>query len=172
MSQIELAAFIQTHLAVNNINLVLSGGSAVSFYVGEKYVSKDIDLIADWSPKILELKKAMREIGFRQKARYFVHPDTAHLVEILPGPISVGDQPITKVKSVRLSTGTLRVLTPTDTIKDRLAAYYYWADTESLRQAVWISKANRINIKEITRWSEREKMTGKFMEFKKLRSQS
>jgi len=32
MSQPELAAYIQTHLQKEGINVVLSGGSAVSFY--------------------------------------------------------------------------------------------------------------------------------------------
>ena len=45
MSQVELAAYIQDSLQAEAINVVLSGGSAVSFYSSDKYVSKDLDLI-------------------------------------------------------------------------------------------------------------------------------
>ena len=45
MSQIELAAYIQDSLQKAGIEVVLSGGSALSFYSSDKYVSKDLDLI-------------------------------------------------------------------------------------------------------------------------------
>ena len=50
MSQVELAAYIQDTLQVNGIEVVLSGGSAVSFYSSNKYVSKDLDLITQVLP--------------------------------------------------------------------------------------------------------------------------
>ena len=45
MSQAELAAYVQFYLQKAGIDVVLSGGSAVSFYSSNKYVSKDLDLI-------------------------------------------------------------------------------------------------------------------------------
>ncbi len=45
MTQVELAAYIQDALQAKGIRVVLSGGSAVSFYSSNKYVSKDLDLI-------------------------------------------------------------------------------------------------------------------------------
>ncbi len=45
MSQVELAAYVQDALQAEGIQVVLSGGSAVSFYSSDKYVSKDLDLI-------------------------------------------------------------------------------------------------------------------------------
>lgn len=45
MSQVELAAYIRDSLQIDGISVVLSGGSAVSFYSSDKYVSKDLDLI-------------------------------------------------------------------------------------------------------------------------------
>jgi len=45
MSQVELAAYVQDSLREEKIQVVLSGGSAVSFYSGNQYVSKDLDLI-------------------------------------------------------------------------------------------------------------------------------
>ena len=166
MTQVELAAYVQTHLASEGIQVVLSGGSAVSYYVGDLYVSKDIDLIAEFAPKKAALKHAMAAIGFENEARYYTHPQSNHIIEILPGPISVGDQPVTETREIELATGTLRILTPTDAVKDRLAAYFYWNDAQALQQALWIGNLNRIDLTEIERWAQREKKTDKFTEFR------
>ena len=45
MNLAELAAYVQTHLRAEGIEVVLSGGATVSFYSSNKYVSKDVDLI-------------------------------------------------------------------------------------------------------------------------------
>ena len=45
MTLAELAAYIQSHLRADAIDVVLSGGATVSFYSSNKYVSKDLDLI-------------------------------------------------------------------------------------------------------------------------------
>jgi hypothetical protein len=45
MSQIEVGAFVQSYLREKGIDVVLSGGAAVSFYTKNKYVSKDLDFI-------------------------------------------------------------------------------------------------------------------------------
>ncbi len=173
MSQAELAAFVQTKLEKKGIKTVLSGGAAVSFYVGRKYVSKDIDLVADWAPKAATLRAAMSEMEFFQKAKYFAHPDTEHLVEILPGPLSVGEQVVTRTNKVQLSTGVLRVLTPADAVKDRLAAYFYWHDTESLLQAIWIARFHKVDLKRLKTWAKKEKQTDKFENFvKRLKKRS
>lgn len=126
MSQSELAAYVGSHLAEKGIHVVLTGGAAVSFYVGPKYVSKDIDLVADWAPKTAALNKAMAEIGFSKRARYYTHSQTEQLIEILPGPLSVGEQSNLKAQEIRLSTGKLKILSPTDCVKDRLAAFFHW----------------------------------------------
>ena len=41
-----------------------------------------------------------------------------------------------EIASKKYSTGTLRLLTATDCIKDRLAAYYHWRDEQGLEQAI------------------------------------
>jgi len=45
MNRLELAAFISTAFQSNSINVVLSGGSCVSIYSEEKYVSMDLDFV-------------------------------------------------------------------------------------------------------------------------------
>ena len=90
MSQSELAAFIQDSLQEAGIRVVLSGGSAVSFYSSNKYVSKDLDLINASFARRSKIKSVMENMGFQEKGRYFVNPDTEFFVEFPDGPLSVG----------------------------------------------------------------------------------
>jgi len=40
-------------------------------------------------------------------------------------PVSIGDEPISKFNNLKTRFGTICLLTPTDCIKDRLAAYFF-----------------------------------------------
>jgi len=163
MTQSELTAYVQSHLRKHKINVTLSGGAAVSIYTVNKYVSADVDLVEDSYVDRNKIKAAMEEIGFQEKNRYFTHPDTQHIIEFPSGPLSVGGEPIKHIKEIRYATGILRVISPTDCVKDRLAAYYFWEDQQSLAQAVLVAIYNRINVSEIKRWSQAE---GKIEGFK------
>jgi hypothetical protein len=163
MTQAELATYVQAHLLIKGITVILSGGAAVSIYTDNQYVSADIDLVDVNFAKRNKISAAMEEIGFKEKNRYFIHPDTTHIVEFPPGPLSVGDEPVRSIKEIKFSTGILRVISPTDCVKDRLAAYYYWKDQQSLLQALLVAKHNRVGLTEIRRWSE---VTGNMKEFR------
>ncbi len=164
MTQLELGAFVC--LQEKKIEVVLSGGATVSLYSNNKYVSKDLDLIDVYSISRRKLRLAMEEIGFVEENRYFRHPDSKYIVEFPPGPLTVGDEPVKQIQEIKFSTGSLRVISPTDCVKDRLAAYYHWGDRQSLRQAVLVAKDNQVDIEEIERWSEKE---GKKVEFQSIK---
>jgi hypothetical protein len=166
MSQVELAAYIQSSLRPSGIDVVLSGGSAVSFYSSDQYVSKDLDLINVHFAKRREIRLAMERIGFHEKGRYFRHPEAAFLVEFPEGPLSVGEEPVKEIREFELETGTLRVLSPTDCVKDRLCAYYFWNDQQGLAQAVLVAESQPVDLKEIKRWSKAQNKTRAFDVFK------
>jgi len=91
----------------------------------------------------------MEEIGFQEKGRYFVNPDTKFFVEFPDGPLSVGEEPVREISEYKMSTGILRVLSPTDCVKDRLCAFYFWNDQQGLTQAVLVAKSQSVDLKEI-----------------------
>jgi len=167
MSQSELAAFIQDILQAEGITVVLSGGSAVSFYSDNKYVSKDLDLINTGFARRSKLNSVMKGIGFEEKGRYFVNPETKFFVEFPDGPLSVGEEPVKEISEFELATGTLRVLSPTDCVKDRLCAFYFWNDQQGLAQAVLVTKDQNIDLKEIKRWSKAEGKEKEYVIFKR-----
>jgi hypothetical protein len=166
MTQPELCAFIQSFLSRKNIDVVLSGGASVAFYSSNKYVSYDLDLVNIWSVKRRAIHKAMIDMGFSEHGRYYRHPETQYLVEFLPGPLSIGTEPVGLVDEINLQTGILKIISPTDCVKDRLAAYYHWGDQQCLVQAIMVAKEQKIDINEIGRWSDAEGMHEKFKEIR------
>jgi len=168
MSMEELGAYICTNLEKEGIETVLSGGSCVEIYSKGKYTSDDIDLIDRFNGGHRKIKKVMEKLGFSEykMKRYFVHPDTRFFVEFPRGPLGVGDAPVIDIAQRENSTGILKLLTPTDCIKDRLAGYYHWDDEQNLEQAIWVATKNNFDITEIERWSKNEGALQKFEVFR------
>jgi len=169
MSIGELAAFISSHLKSAGISVVLSGGSCVSIYTENKYASLDLDFIEfGGSTTRRKLKAVLSKIGFYEENRYFKSSETDVFLEFPSGPLSVGNEPVRDISIINFSTGELQVLSPTDCIKDRLAAYYHWGDRQSLAQAVLVAKDNKIDLDELERWSLAE---GKSSDFQRIKKQ-
>jgi len=158
----ELAAYISTHLRRLGIDVVLSGGSCVSIYSAGKYVSKDLDFIDTRFATPREIREAMLAIGFAPENRYFKHAEVDLLVEFPSGPLAVGKEPVGAVDEIEFSTGVLRILSPTDCVKDRLAPFYHWNDLQTLEQAVLVAQSNDVNLNEVKRWSKEEGMSDAF----------
>jgi hypothetical protein len=162
----ELAAYIQAHLQEEGINVVLSGGAAVALYSNNRYVSKDLDLINLRSTRRSAIRAVMERIGFNEQGRYFKHPDTECLVEFPQGPLSVGQEAVKEIDEIEMRTGILKVISPTDCVKDRLCAYYFWGDRQGLAQAVLVARSQMIDLAEVERWSKVEDKAREFETFK------
>ena len=163
----ELAAFIDTHLREKGIKVVLSGGASVAIYSDHTYVSKDLDFIGRFSIDHKKVESAMLEIGFEKQGRYYHHPKSSYFAEFISGPPTIGQDPISEIHEVELATGIVRIISPTDSVKDRLAAFYHWGDKQSLEQALLISRSNEIDIKSVELWSIREGKKNEFGEYKR-----
>lgn len=166
MTRLELACFVSSAFQKAGIRVVLSGGSCVSIYSQEKYVSMDLDFVNAAFTERGRIRGVMTSLGFHEENRYFRHPDTHLLVEFPPGPLGVGEEPVKQIDEIQTGTGVLRIISPTDCVKDRLTWYYHDKDSECLRQAVLVAQENPIDLNEIERWSKHE---GKAEQFKKIR---
>jgi hypothetical protein len=156
-----LAEIVSSELKKNGIDAVLVGGACVSIYSENKYESGDLDYITH--TELRELEKVMNKIGFyRKSGRHFEHPDCRYFVEFPAPPIGIGREvPITKFNDI----GSVRLFSPTDCVKDRLIQYYSWKDPQTLEQALMVARAQKVNLQEIKRWSERENALEKYLEF-------
>jgi len=167
MSAGELAPFICCRLKKNGIDVVLSGGSCVSIYSNNKYVSSDLDFVDNqYFIRGEKVRNALSEIGFYEENRYFKNSESDLLIEFPPGPLSVGEETVKEVILLKYATGELRIISPTDCVKDRLASYYHFDDRQCLEQAVLVARDNKVDLAEVERWSRHEGKPDRFAEFR------
>jgi hypothetical protein len=108
------------------------------------------------------IRQSLAEIGFTEEQRYFKYPETDYFVEFPSGPLAIGDEPPSEIPSRTYPTGVLRLLSPTDCVKARLAAYYHWKDRQSLEQAVLVAAGHTVDMAEVRRWSVNEGFAAEF----------
>jgi hypothetical protein len=162
----ELGSIVCEALKKEGIDAFLSGGAVVSIYTRNKYESFDLDFVslADRS----KIKQIMLNLGFNQdRSRLFLHPKTKYCVEFPGSAVRVGESLITEFNEIKTRGGTLKLLTPTDSVKDRLAAFYHWNDRQGLDQALLVAQAQPVKLEEIKNWSKKE---GKLAEYEKFKN--
>lgn len=135
----DVAFYVCTALDRAGITAVLTGGSAATFYAPDAYQSRDIDfVITIWAPNG---ERALIDAGFTRDIDCYVHPATIFPIEFPNGPLMVGDDHIREWNTVRRDDQLLNVLSPTDSCRDRLAAYLFWNDFSGLDQAIAVCRA-------------------------------
>jgi hypothetical protein len=160
----ELAALVSEKLRRGGVDSILVGGACVSIYTKNKYQSFDLDFVTHATIK--EIAPLLSELGFqREISRHFVRHDCPFFIEFVAPPAAVGDEPLKGEKNLKTKLGTLILMTPTDSVKDRLAAYYHWNDQQALEQAVMVAESQKINLHDIKRWSEQEGHREKHRQF-------
>jgi len=159
-----VASIVCDCLLRHGIDAVLSGGAVVSIYTNNEYESKDLDFISSSDLKAIEA--ALSEIGFtKSSGRHFTHKETEYFVEFPSPPLAIGDMPIRKWAIQNNKSGRLQLLTPTQSVMDRLAGYFHWNDKQNLDQAIMIAKRHSIKMKEVESWAKNEGEIDKFKVF-------
>ena len=121
----DLAGLISGHLNKNGIDAVLVGGACVSIYSKNEYISHDLDYVSYDSIK--EIKSCLEDLGFMQEAKNrFINEKCEFYIELVSPPVGIGKEvPIRKFNQIETAKGRITLLTATDCVKDRLAAYYH-----------------------------------------------
>jgi len=88
----------------------------------------------------------------------YEHPRTNFTIDFPKGPLAVGGDYINEFKILQRGDMRLRILTPTDCVRDRLAAFYHWDDYTGLNAAVAVARAHRdqIDFACLHEWTMRE----------------
>jgi hypothetical protein len=169
MDLAELAQYTYQGLKIRGIEVTLSGGACVTLYTRNAYVSGDLNFIGKFGESPVRLAEAMGALGFKKENRHFIHPQSDFYVEFPPPPLAIGEQVMGRVpeRMVHSKSGRkgVRMLSPTDCVKDRLCGYNHWGDRQSLDQAVRVAKARKVDFAEIRKWSSNEGMLDKFKDF-------
>ncbi len=66
------------------------------------------------------------------------------------------------------ATGLLRLLSPTECVKDRLAGYFYFGDEQCLQQALLVARRREVDMAEVGRWARNEGQYGSLRRFRGL----
>lgn len=159
----DLAGYISEELRNKGIGTILVGGACVTIYSANRYQSYDLDYITYEDMK--KVKMALSELGFTEKNQFFEHEECQWIIEFVSPPVAVGNEPIFKFNNINTPLGTIRLLRPEDSVKDRLSSYYHWNDKESLKQAIGICLEQQIDLGEVDKWSVQEGQQKKFSFF-------
>lgn len=160
----ELGAYICQTLKDQGMDAFLSGGSVVSIYTANKFESFDLDFVTLADRK--QIKVVMEGLGYNQsRSRLFEHPETQYLVEFPGSSMTIGDERIDKFSELKVGKYTLKLLTPTDCIKDRLAAYIHWKDRQSLAQAALVAHDQKHDLKSIETFCKNEGAPKAYQDF-------
>ena len=169
----ELAALVSQALEREGVLATLSGGSAVSLYTDNEYESKDLDFVSTERIKIIG--DAVAPLGFARvgRAREFEHPGAQWYLEFPSGPLAFGETYTSDHEAHVLETeyGPLRIVSPTQSIMDRLAAYVHWHDNQSFDQAVMVAKRQQVDWPALRSWSDREGIKPEIIDRLRDRSQ-
>lgn len=157
MSLRDFAVAVAATLKKQNIDVILTGGAVVSIYSEGKYVSKDADFLSATDHQTI--KSVMLEAGFKNLGKDFYHDDTDFTVEFPGSELVIGDEPMKPEGEIKEGRFTLRLLSPTQCVMDRLAAFYHWKDRQSLEQAVMVAQNHPVKLAKIKNWSAKEGMT-------------
>ena len=121
----EVAATVSEALVAAGITAVLSGGAAVQIYSAGLYVSRDLDFVSPAGHR--ELDAVLRKLGYiRVSGRHYVNDAVPYTLEFPPWPLAVGSELIRDWMELPVGQMTVRILTPTQCVMDRLAAFYFW----------------------------------------------
>lgn len=164
-------------LRAHGIDAVLTGGSAAALYAPQICSSYDADFVLESDEPLGKIADALLPTGFTRngKSRMFVHPNSGFTIDFPRGPLAVGGDYVHETATLANGEMMLRILSPTDCVRDRLAHFYHWDDYTALNAAVAVAaaKAHDVLMDVLRSWSAREERLAKFAEFElRLKKQS
>jgi len=161
----DVAEVVARALANAGIRAVLTGGACATILTDGAYQSADLDFILEGEVRRRDLDAALATAGFSRENDRYVAPDTRFFVEFPRGPLAIGRDLSIQPKPLRVGRTIVPALSPTDSCRDRLAAFYHWNDRQSLDTAVLIASRHRVNYSKIRKWSADEGAIEGFEEF-------
>ncbi|PCI95940.1 hypothetical protein COB11_00640, partial [Candidatus Aerophobetes bacterium] len=81
-----LAAIISEKLREHKIDSILVEGSCVSIYSQNRYQSYDLDYVTYEDMK--SVTKALDELGFEKKGKYYKHTECKYFIDFVAPPVS------------------------------------------------------------------------------------
>ena len=153
------------------IESVLVGGAVATIYTDGECETDHIDLALLDERGRSRVEEVLGGLGFeRSEERQFRHEECAHLFVNFPvGPLAaLGNDRTINLVTRQVGGRALKLLGPTDCVKDRLASYIHWRNRECFAQAVRVSVwQDSVDLRELKNWCAREGAPTAFGELRK-----
>lgn len=116
----------------------------------------------------------MEALCHTRRGQDYVHEACRYQLEFPSGPLAIGGELVHQWDTLCEGETLLHILSPTDSCRDRLAAFYHFYDRHALHQALAlvVAQAGKIDFEAIRSWSEREGASERFEEFRSLSGRS
>jgi hypothetical protein len=147
---------VAAHLEARGVGVVLVGGAVVASYSQGAYRSGDLEFVTE---RYFEesVDACMRELGFRRKGKHYEHPRCRHVfVEFVAGPLGIGDDTSIVPSTESVGGQKLKILSPTDCVRDRLASYIHYDARECLDWAALVADARSADWRKLAAWCRAE----------------
>jgi hypothetical protein len=162
----QLWKYVATHLVKNGIDTVLVGGAVVAIYTEGAYQSGDLDLVQTTYLNE-QLPHVMKEIGFEvRNSRHYSHPLCKHLIiDFVTGPPGIGEDINITPAEIKAGGTIIKLYSPTDCIRDRLASYIHFKARDCLDQAVLVAQMHPFDRGKVKKWCSLENAPEAFRSF-------
>jgi hypothetical protein len=169
----QITARVREHLSQAGYDPVLTGRTCAAIYVGHSVRPESIDFVLK-EYEVPELAETMSKIGFKPAGLHtFASRSCPVDVVFSPPPLAVGDDLVKEVAEVKVRGGRIRLLNPTDCVRQRLSMFYRWGDRDAFAEALAISSKMKVDMDLVRRWSDWEWCAESYQEFEKeLRSEN
>lgn len=119
-------------MSQSGIRVCVVGGSAITLHSPDVYTSHDIDLAVLTGIDRRAIETALSGLGYSREGRSYVHPRSSFTIDIVADTPYIADRPIKTYAEVETKLGPVRTLAIEDALADRIAAFLFWNDSQSL----------------------------------------
>jgi hypothetical protein len=163
-----VATIICSHLSAMGFDPVLTGKACAAIYSEGLVDSKSLDFVIS-EYLVDRIEAVMRSLGFTCLVhRTFGNKALEYEVSFMPPPVVVGDAMVENIHLFKSGKGELRMLNPTDCVRQRLSMYYRFGSESALKDAIAVASKNEVDMNLVERWSGWEWAGDKFEIFKKM----
>jgi len=123
---------------------VLTGGSAATYYIPDRYQSLDVDFVLRIVPQRRVIDEALAGLGYALVSTgLYAHPDLSVTIEFPRGPMAIGRDLIETWSTELRGDELLHVNTVTDCVRDRFMHFWAWNDRSALDVALAVANRHR-----------------------------
>ena len=138
----------------------------MSIYSEGAYKSGDLDFVLE-TYLSKHLPRVLKDIGFeRRDGRHYKHPECKHLfIEFQNPPVGIGEDTRIKPTARAIDGVKIKIFSPTDCIRDRLASYIHFKTQDGLEQALLVARKQPFNLNKVKKWCISEGGSEEFSDF-------